>query len=291
MGRRKTQWDESAYKNNRSYMYYYNRLMELSISRFEWLNIPDSVDPRYLELALYELGQCLFFNDDVMGYLVAKSSNGSTLDVYNVPSMRCAYAANGYYNELNEDNSVIIYNNMLRTPTMYDIEMFAKRLYDFDSVIDVNVNAQKTPVLIQCTESQRLTMQNLYMQYTGNYPFIMGSKDLDINGFKALKTDAPFIAPNLYELKTQIWNEALGYLGISSVNNVKKERLITDEVQRNLGATVASRNSALNMRKEACNKINKMFGLNIDVQFRPDYMIIDNEESEVDDNEPLDNRG
>ena len=42
--------------------------------------------------------------------------------------------------------------------------------------MDVNIQAQKTPILILAEESQRLTMQNAYMQYDGNEPFIFGNK-------------------------------------------------------------------------------------------------------------------
>lgn len=51
---------ESATLNNATYMQYYNRLTELSISMFEWVNLPESVDPRFLELTLFAEGQCVF---------------------------------------------------------------------------------------------------------------------------------------------------------------------------------------------------------------------------------------
>ena len=95
--------------------------------------------------------------------------------------------------------------------------------------------------------------------------------------FKVLKTDAPFVARNLYDLKVQYWNEALTYLGISNTNIQKKERLISDEVTRAMGATIASRYSRLNARREAVEKINKMFGLNIEVNYREDYRELDSE--------------
>lgn len=271
MRRKAREFEESAYKNSKLYLYYFNRLKELAISMFEWKNLPSSVDPRFLELTLFNDGQCLFFKDEVMGYLTLQCTIGGQFNVYRVPTNRRAYATNGYQNNLDETNSVIIYNNMLRENTIEVVDMFAKRLYDLDSIIEVNANAQKTPVLITCDESQRLTLQNVYMQYIGNQPVIYGNKNLDVNGIKVLKTDAPYIGQMIYELKVNIWNEALSYLGISTVNNVKRERLITDEVQRNLGGTYASRYSRMNMRKEACKKINDMFGLNIDVDYRQDY--------------------
>lgn len=265
---------ESAQMNNRTYLYYYNRLMELAISMFEWKNLPETVDPRFLELTLFADGKALYFNDDVMGDLTLQMTYGGSFSVYRIPKDRRAYAVTGYNRQLDDTNSVIIFNNLLHTNAMCDMEMFARRLYNIERTIDVNVNAQKTPVLVQATESQRLTMKNLYKEYEGNEPFIFGDKNLDINGMKVLKTDAPFVADKLMQLKFQVWNEALTYLGISNVNMHKKERLLNDEVTRNMGSTVASRYSRLEARKQACKEINKMFNLDIDVEYREDVQVI-----------------
>ena len=281
MGRKRdTQFVESAYMNNRTYMQYYNRLTELALSMFEWQNLPKTVDQRYLEMCLFSDGMCVFFEDEVLGYLGLRCMIGGKLNVYQIPTDRRAYATNGYQKELDGTNSVIIFNNYLHTNSMLDVEMFSKRLYNLDRAIDVNANAQKTPVLIQCDESQRLTMKNLYKQYEGNEPFIFGSKGLDANGLKVLQTGAPYVADKLYELKTQIWNEALTYLGISNINVVKKERMITDEVTRNQGGTVASRYSRLESRRQACKQINEMFGLDIWVDYREDFQDVEEQKNE-----------
>ena len=160
---------------------------------------------------------------------------------------------------------------------MLDIEMYAKRLYELDRIIDVNAKAQKTPVLIQCDETERLTMKNAYMQYEGNMPVIYGDKNLNTKGITVMKTDAPYVADKIYQLKTQIWNEALTYLGISNTNVTKKERMISDEVIRNQGGTIASRYSRLESRRTAVEAINKMFNLDIEVNYRQDYREADDE--------------
>lgn len=286
MGRKRDlQFCESAYMNNRTYLQYYNRLTELAISMFEWQNLPETVDQRFLEMCLFSDGMCVFFQDEVLGYLSLQCMIGGKLNVYRIPMERKAYATNGYQRKLDGTNSVIIFNNYLHTNSMLDVEMFSKRLYNLDRAIDVNANAQKTPVLIQCDETQRLTMKNLYKQYEGNEPFIFGSKGLDANGLKVLQTGAPYVADKLYELKTQIWNEALTYLGISNINVVKKERMITDEVTRNQGGTVASRYSRLESRRNACKQINEMFGLNIWVDYREDFQDIEEQQKENEEEE------
>lgn len=260
------EFNSSLLRNRASYIQYYDRLTDIGINCFKWKNLPDSVDERFLELALFETGMSVFFDDDVLGYLALQTKIGGKLDVYRIPIDRTAYASNGYNHRLTKDDSVLIWNNRMHTPSKLDVEIFAQRLYNLDRTIDVNVNAQKTPVVILCDEKQRLTMKNLYMQYEGNEPFIFGGKDLDLNDVKVLNTGAPYVSDKLYELKQKIWNEAMTYLGVANTET-KKERMITGEVERAMGGVYASRLSRLNARKEACEKINKMFGLNIDVEY------------------------
>lgn len=285
------QFWESAQRNNKTYIQYYNRLTELATSMFEWKNLPATVDPRFLELALFSDGMCVFFRDDVLGELALRVMIGGNLDVYQIPKIRTAYATNGFNAKLDENNSVIIFNNYLRTNSMLDVQMFSERLANLDRAIDVNANAQKTPVLIQCDETQRLTMMNLYKQYQGNEPFIFGDKNLNAQGIKVLQTGAPYVADKLYQLKTQIWNEALTYLGISNINVTKKERMITDEVTRNQGGTIASRYSRLQSRREACDKINAMFGLDIWCDYREDFQQISDANDTVEGDPNSDGEG
>ena len=281
MAKKDRQFWESAAMNNGTYKQYYNRLVELAISMFEWKNLPDSVDARFLELCLFVDGQAIFFYDEELGYLTLQNAMNGGFNVYRIPVNRRAYAVNGYNRELNEKNSVIIFNNYLHTNSQMDAVMFAKRLYNLDRAIDVNANAMKTPIIIKCDETQRLTMLNLYKQYDGNEPYIFGDKSINTNAVQVLKTDAPYVADKLYQLKTQIWNEALTYLGISNINVQKKERLITDEVTRNQGGTIASRYSRLNARRDACKQINAMFGLDIWCDYREDYQTIEDGDDTV----------
>lgn len=272
MGRKKSNFEESLAMNNYTYMQYAYRLMELSVAMFEWKNLPEGIDERFLEMVLFTDGHAVFFKDDELGdYLALQCLINGKLNVYRIPINRRAFAVNGYQKQLTDKDSVIIFNNMLHTNSWLDVKMFAKRLYNLDRIIDVNANAQKTPILIKGSEQQRLTLTNLYKEYDGNAPVIFADKSLDMNALQVLSTQAPYVADKIYQLKTQIWNEALTYLGISNVSFQKRERMVSDEVTRSQGGTVASRYSRLNARRQACEQINKMFGLNIECDFREDY--------------------
>lgn len=289
----KTDFDNSLMLNQWTYEFYLERLMELSISMFKWENVPESIDVRFIETILFQNGAVVFFKDEDLSfptiglaenrienngtYLALPVAMNGRWNVYNIPMQRRAYASNGYQKELDYNNSVIIYNNMIRTNSTLTCELYARRLWNLDRIIDVNANAQKTPVAIICDEQQRLTMLQVYQKWDGNEPVIFGSKDLDLKALQAIRTDAPFVADKIYQLKTQIWNEALTYLGISNINYQKKERMISDEVLRNQGGTIASRYSRLKARREAVEQINDMFNLDIEVSYQEDYREMDDE--------------
>ena len=258
--------------NRNTFTDYFNRLFELAINMFKWENLPETVDERFLELALCEKGYCLYFNDDIMGNLALTCMIGGELDVYRIPTRRIAFAVNGYQAERTNKDSVLIYNNYLHTPTISTISLYAERLTAIERAIDLNVNAQKTPIALLTDEKQKRTIEEIYRKYEGNAPVIIGAKNLDLDSVKALTTGAPYVADKLNILKRQIWNEALTFFGIENANTEKRERLVSDEITSNLGGVQAQRYVMLNAREQAADKINRMFGTNISVKFRQDIL-------------------
>ena len=170
------------------------------------------------------------------------------------------------------------------------MELFALRLYEAERTADINIKAQKTPVLLLMDEKQRLTMENIYSQYDGNKPVIFGDKNsLGENVIKAINTQAPFIADKIIDYKKEIWNEALTFLGINNIMIDKKERLITDEANSNNELINLNLQSYLAPRQEACRQFNEKFGFTgtnkeISVRVRSDlHNIIKNAQSIVQD--------
>ena len=259
----------SMKSNNLTYDSYYNRLVGIALSMFEWHNLPDTIDERFLELALFGDGKALFFKDDVMGYLGLQFMGVQPLNVYRIPLRRIAYSANGYHAEYDETNSVIIWNNVTHTNSFTDVDLASKRLYEIQRTIDTNIKAQKTPILITAkSENQKLSMKQAYMQYDGNAPYIFAEKDFDPNNIKVLQTNAPYVADVLFNAKKEIWNEVLSSLGVPVTDRVKRERLLAAEIAGDKASSVAQQFVRLNPRKKACEEINKMFGLNVEVTYR-----------------------
>ena len=258
--------------------FYRDRLTDIALSCVKWKNLPEEIDPRFLEWCLFYDGMAIFFKDDITEKFVCiQVMPSGQFNMYRIPKERTAYAVNGYQNsDLNENNSVIIYNNLLRKPSVQDIEIYAKKLTNIDLTLNVNVNAQKTPIAIICDETQRLTFQQLYQNYAGNMPFIFGDKGLNLDNVKSINTQADYKGEEVNKLKTDIWNEALTYLGVSNVQYQKKERINTEEINRSMGGAFASRRSRIKARQNAVEEINKMFGLSIEVEFEDEVEKIDN---------------
>lgn len=283
--------------NNETYADYLDRLKLLATSLFTWEGLDEIAGEgasRFLELSLYEYGRACFIKDDELGYMALRVNPSDTFNVYMLPTKVQAWSI-GYQKNFDFDDVVYIMNNELQVPTARTINQFAYRLYETERTIDVNLIAQKTPVLIEGDTKTILTLKNVYMQYSGNTPFIFGSKAFDVsNKLNVLNTNAPYLIDKLELHKHEIWNECLTFLGIDNANTDKKERLITDEVESNNEVINYYLNCFYKTRKKACDEINERYGLDIKLQLNKEVLdllktsedeVIDFKEEEADVNE------
>ena len=233
----------------------------------------------------------LFFKDNDIGdYVVAQTTLGGRWDIYNNPIDRRAYATNGLNWNRTPDDSVIIFNNYQRTNMINDIISAAEQLAEIERSITVNAKAQKHPITLVCDENTRLAMKNIYQKYEGNEPvIIVDKKSLGDSKITVLDTGAPYVCDKLYQLKVDIWNEALTMIGVPNSAYQKKERMLSDEVQRLNAGTFASRYSRLMARRDAAKKINDMFNLNIEVNYREYSGGEELKEAEIENGEIYDN--
>lgn len=267
--------DLSMMINDRTYVDYLNRLRLIATSLFTWDKLDDYAGTgasRFLEQSLYDNGRACFVEDNELGYLALKVNPSDKLNVYNLPTRVLAWSI-GYNKEYAFDDVVYIMNNELQLPTADTIQLMAYRLYETERTIDTNLIAMKTPILIEGDTKTILTLKNVYMQYSGNVPFVFGNKQFDIsNKLNVLKTDAPYLIDKLEIHKHEIWNDAMTYLGIDNANTDKKERLITDEVESNNELINYYLNCFYKTRKKACDEINEKYGLDISIKLNKDIL-------------------
>ena len=290
------QFEDAMLLNSRTYVDYLERAKKIALSMFEWVNLPDSMNSRYLEMCLYYKGQAALLYDEDYGYINTQAADSGYINIYGLPTkINCfSYSYNQirdlYVADSGEEKNkecILVMNTYERIPTCSTIELFALRLAEAQRTADINMNALRTPILIKTDRNQELSMRNLYAQYEGNTPVIYADRNqLDPDSIKVFKTDAPFIAKDVMEYKVQIWNEMLSFLGVSNLSE-KRERLVTNEVDSNNELVNLNLQSYLAPRKKACEEFNEKYGLMgekaIDVKVRSDlYNIIKQAESITD---------
>lgn len=255
--------------NDLTFTDYFLRLKLLAKSVFKWEGLPNGMDEKWIESFLFDRGKCVFYKDPLRGLMVAECAPNGDLNNYQEPTKVTPTGIDVNYANLTPGvDCVLILNNDLMLPTSFTLKLFAYRLAEISRTIDVNVGAQKTPVLVHTTNKQMLSLKNIYTQFSGNEPVIFGDKSFDPETMRVLKTDAPVVFPELQQQKIALWNECLTFLGINNANTEKRERLITDEVEANNDHIDLSAMCFLKARERACDEINRIFGTKISVTMR-----------------------
>ena len=279
--------------NNQTYIDYLERMKKICLSMFEWENLPDSMNARFLEMCLFYNGQAALLYSDDYGFMNTMAADGGYINIYGLPT-----EINCYSYRFNERRSlytvdtgapkgeecILVMNNYERVPTTASISLFAYRLAEAQRTVDVNIKAHRTPILITTDQKQYFTLKKMYEEYDGNTPAIFADKNLiSPDALKAIKTDAPLIINDIMEYKREIWNEFLTFMGLQNLSE-KKERLISNEVDSNNELINMNLQALLIPRKEACKQFNEKYGLMgekaIDVKVRSDlYNIVKQYES------------
>lgn len=290
-------FEDAMLLNDASYVDYLERMKKIALSMFEWVNLPKTMDSRYLEICLYYKGKAAMLYDEDYGFINTQAADSGYINIYGLPTKINCYSYS--YNAMRElyvpgtnlpaeEECILVMNNYQQIPTCSTIELFAMRLAEAQRTADINIKAQKTPLLLITDKNQELTLRNMYAQYDGNSPVIFGDKnvlsDMPLN---AVKTDADFIANDIRLYMKDIWNDFLTFIGINNLDE-KRERLISQEAGSNNELVNMNMQSYLIPRKQACKEFNEKFGLTgekaIDVKLRSDlYNIIKENESIISD--------
>lgn len=265
MGRAKKRFFQRAIKEGSEYNKWLNKFAQNAIASYRVEGLPVEIDPRWLALKLFELGSIAFFYDsDADKYACMQYSTLGYYDSYGNPTkIRVWNAWTGYNKELNKDEFVIIWDNWLRISTYHSFINLAYRLWRLDGTIDVNCTAQKTPVIVQCSENNLLTVKNMMQKVDADEPYVPVNGKFNLEDIKAIQLGAPFIALDLLEVQQRLYNQGNSMLGITSVVSQKKERMIKNEVDSENADALANRRSRTMARDYASEQLKENFGLDV----------------------------
>lgn len=278
----------AQFSNNITFSYYYYKMMLIVRNLFEWEGLPNNMESRWIERYLFSDGKCIFYKDPTMGFMVAGYGQNGSVNCYDDPTLVDPIAPNYVYNGeqlVNGENCYVIRNNDLMLPEFSVVRYYAYKLANIDRAIDVNIEAVKTPVLITCTDKQRLSLKQAINQRKDNEPVIYADNSFDKDMISTLDLKPTPVFKDLQIQKHMIINEFFTDIGINNANMDKKERMVSTEVEANDEQVKACEDVLLRSRMEACKQINRIFGTNISVKRReldqiPEFEDIIKEESE-----------
>ena len=292
--KKRTALEDAILLNNATYFDYLDRVKKIALSIFEWVNLPDSMDARYLERCLYYTGAAGLLHDSTYGFINTKATCSNNLNIYGLPTEITCFSysyrdVRRVYNGLTstgnvdvqdkgtdiDSEAILVLNTWDMLPTANSIELFCMRLAEAQRIIDINVKAQATPFVVMTDENERLSMMNAFQQVDKNSAVIFGKKGtFEADSIKTINTQAPYVADKIQGYKRDIWNEMLTYLGVDNIEE-KAERLVSSEVSGNNELVNLNLMSYYAPRKKAADQFNEKYGLKgtdkeIDVKLRSD---------------------
>lgn len=259
---------------------YRRQLMGKCISRFTWEGLPNGIDPRFIETTIFNNGYSVFYYDSFFEMFMAMPATISgPLDIQDNPTGYRVTRNGVYSRDVAASESVCIWGNQIRVPEIDVVLSYAARLAQIDRTIEIDLLNERNPMIVACSQDQRLTVQNLISKIYDGEPVVWGTENLAVDNLASMIGVFPLnqnagagavSSIKHMESKAKIWGEALTMLGIMNVNSEKRERMVVEEAAGNSGQVLASRESFMKPRQLACEQINEKFGLQISCEWAVD---------------------
>lgn len=259
---------------------YRRQLMGKCISRFTWEGLPNGIDPRFIETTIFNNGYSVFYYDSFFEMFMAMPATiYGPLDIQDNPTGYRVTRNGVYSRDVSASESVCIWGNQIRVPEIDVVLSYAARLAQIDRTIEIDLLNERNPMIVACSQDQRLTVQNLISKIYDGEPVVWGTENLAVDNLASMIGVFPLnqnagtgavSSIKHMESKAKIWGEALTMLGIMNVNSEKRERMVVEEAAGNSGQVLASRESFMKPRQLACEQINEKFGLQVSCDWAVD---------------------
>lgn len=259
----------SQISNWKTYTMYLNQMLTLAKNVFEFKNLPDSIDSAYMNSKLLYNGAVAFFKDEVTDELLCLPFSSETMlpDIYGRPRKIEVLGENGYHRWLTRDQFVIMYDNNSMLPIYLDICQYAQRIALCIRTQDVNIKQQRTPRLWKVPQDKERSIKGAIDDIDAFADQVATYDSTKLEDIEAVLAPAPFVSDKIDDHLKVLWAEFFRLIGVANLQEQKKERVIRDEMVVSQGGTIASRYARFEPRKRAIEKINKLFGANIEVSY------------------------
>ena len=244
-------------------------MLNKSLTMFEWKNLPDTLPAVEIEKQLQTNGYSIIAK--VKGNIYAFQGGFSGQDPYNQPTKAIVNNPSLKYNgtfTINED-CVIIKNDDMQQGLIHIYNKYGTLLIENQITMLMTDYNYRMPFTISSKDDSTTQSAREYLQKVidGSLGVIGEAKLFDALKVTPTNNKGVNSFADLYGYQQFIEAQLNNTIGLATNNNMKRERLTTNEIEVNKNASYPLIDNMLRNRKQAVEKINKMFDLDIDVEF------------------------
>ena len=244
-------------------------MLNKSLTMFEWKNLPDTLPAVEIEKQLQTNGYSIIAK--VQGNIYAFQGGFSGQDPYNQPTTAIVNNPSLKYNgtfTINED-CVIIKNDDMQQGLIHIYNKYGTLLIENQITMLMTDYNYRMPFTISSKDDSTTQSAREYLQKVidGSLGVIGEAKLFDALKVTPTNNKGVNSFADLYGYQQFIEAQLNNTIGLATNNNMKRERLTTNEIEVNKNASYPLIDNMLRNRKQAVEKINKMFDLDIDVEF------------------------
>ena len=264
-----------------------NNQLNKSLTMFEWSNLPDTIPQVELEKMLQINGYAVIA--EYQGKLYAFQAGFSGQDPYNQPTKAIvnnpALKNNTTYT-IGKD-CIVIKNDDMKQGLNGIYEYYGQRLIENQITMLMTDYNLRMPFTISSSDDQTTQSAKMYLKKIIDGSLgVIGEQKL----FKALsvtptnsKQTATFA--DLYGYQQFIIAQLNNTIGLATNNNMKRERLTTNEIEVNKNASYPLVDNMLKNRQQAVDAINEMFNTDVSVEYSSIWRgINDNSDNSISNN-------
>ena len=244
-------------------------MLNKSLTMFEWKNLPDTLPAVEIEKQLQTNGYTIIAK--VQGNIYAFQGGFSGQDPYNQPTTAIVNNPSLKYNgafTINDD-CVIIKNDDMQQGLIHIYNKYGTLLIENQITMLMTDYNYRMPFTISSKDDTTTQSAREYLQkiIDGSLGVIGEAKLFDALKVTPTNNKGVNSFADLYGYQQFIEAQLNNTIGLATNNNMKRERLTTNEIEVNKNASYPLIDNMLRNRKQAVEKINKMFNLDIEVEF------------------------
>lgn len=248
------------------YEYWIEQLFERIMRLFVWENT-NEVAPKEIEQRLLLAGKCAIARmpkeDELTAFYCSFYGVTKYVDEFTSVNIRCPLYAG--QRKIGVDCEIID-NTSLRNPALPLINHYATLLAHTEvTLINCLINARDSGgVPVVSTQNQKTSLQGYYKQkYNGQYGSVTDAGNLGIEMIGARRGTEQDVK-NIMDVRSNILKSFYSDIGVRAAYE-KNNNAVVAEVTSDTSLLLLNLSDMLESRKRACERINKLFGVDYDV--------------------------